>query len=52
MYPYHLADVLIYRHDTTAFDYYHSILSTMLSTDRSYDALPNFTAADCKRRSR
>eukprot|EP00730_Choanoeca_flexa_P003369 TRINITY_DN11384_c0_g1_i3.p1 TRINITY_DN11384_c0_g1~~TRINITY_DN11384_c0_g1_i3.p1 ORF type:complete len:834 (+),score=166.17 TRINITY_DN11384_c0_g1_i3:131-2632(+) len=47
MYPYHLADVLTYDHDTTAFDYYHSILSTMLSSDRSYDALPNFTAADC-----
>ncbi|EDQ88251.1 uncharacterized protein MONBRDRAFT_26464 [Monosiga brevicollis MX1] len=47
LYPYHLADVLIYRLNETPFSYYHAILSHMLSSDRSYDALPNFSATDC-----
>lgn len=47
MYPYHLADVMVQKLQVTPYDYYFDILSTMLRNDRSYDSLPNFTAADC-----
>eukprot|EP00047_Mylnosiga_fluctuans_P004767 m.236504 g.236504 ORF g.236504 m.236504 type:complete len:826 (+) comp12981_c0_seq1:40-2517(+) len=49
LYPYHLADVMVLGLRTTPFAYYYSILSDMLRTDKSYDSLPNFTAADCLR---
>jgi hypothetical protein len=32
---------------TTPFTYYYNILHDMLRSDKSYDSLPNFTAADC-----
>lgn len=51
MFPYHLGDVMVLKLQTTPFDYYYEILSTMLRNDRSYDSMPNFTAADCKLKS-
>ena len=47
LYPYHLSDVMVLKLNTTPFTYYYDILSDMLKNDRSYDSLPNFTAADC-----
>lgn len=35
----------------TPFLYYHTILCDMLAADKNYDALPNFTATDCKHQS-
>lgn len=46
MYPYHLADVMVLGLRTTPFTYYYNILSDMLRSDKSYDSLPNFPAAD------
>jgi hypothetical protein len=38
---------MVLKLNTTPFTYYYEILSEMLKNDRSYDSLPNFTAADC-----
>ena len=38
---------MVLKCKTTPFQYYFDIVSNMLSSDRSYDALPNFTATDC-----
>lgn len=47
MYPYHLADTLIRGLRVTAFGYYTQMLRMLIRSERSYDTLPNFTAADC-----
>ena len=31
---------------TTSFTYYYNIFTDMLKSDKSYDSLPNFSAAD------
>eukprot|EP01124_Arcella_intermedia_P013588 TRINITY_DN20001_c0_g1_i1.p1 TRINITY_DN20001_c0_g1~~TRINITY_DN20001_c0_g1_i1.p1 ORF type:complete len:752 (+),score=142.19 TRINITY_DN20001_c0_g1_i1:112-2256(+) len=49
LYPYHLSDVLIKGLGVTAFKYYLEMLVDIMSNDKSYDSLPNFTAADCLR---
>ena len=49
IYPYHIADIMLLGLKTSPFQYYYSILSDMLKSDKSYDSLPNFTAADCLR---
>lgn len=33
----------------TPFQYYQSILIQMIESEKNYDTLPNFTAADCVR---
>ena len=47
LYPYHLQDIFSTGLQCTPFTYYHNILEQMLKSDRSYDSLPNFPAADC-----
>lgn len=48
LYPYHLSDVMVRGLRITPFQYYVSMVETIMLQERSYDALPNFTAADCK----
>lgn len=47
LFPYHLSDVIIKGLMVTPFEYYISILETLMHQEKSYDSLPNFTAADC-----
>ncbi|KAG7166866.1 FAM91A1-like [Homarus americanus] len=47
MYPYHLSDVVVKGLRVTPFQYYISILTDIMTAEKSYDSLPNFTAADC-----
>lgn len=47
LFPYHLADIITKGLRVTPFNYYVDVLSYLLKNDRSYDTLPNFTAADC-----
>ncbi|EDO47478.1 predicted protein [Nematostella vectensis] len=49
LYPYHLSDVIVKGLRVTPFSYYCSIMQDIMSSERSYDSLPNFTAADCLR---
>jgi hypothetical protein len=48
LYPYHLADKIVKGLRITPFQYYISILEKIMEQEKSYDSLPNFTAADCK----
>ena len=48
LYPYHLSDVMVKGLRVTPFSYYVSVTSDIMVQEKSYDALPNFTAADCK----
>lgn len=47
LFPYHLADIITKGLRVTPFNYYVDVLCDLLKNDRSYDTLPNFTAADC-----
>ncbi|XP_060576810.1 protein FAM91A1-like, partial [Ruditapes philippinarum] len=49
LYPYHLSDVVVKGLRVTPFIYYINMMSDIMSQERSYDSLPNFTAADCLR---
>ncbi|XP_055319685.1 protein FAM91A1 [Sitodiplosis mosellana] len=49
LFPYHLADIITKGLRVTPFNYYIDVLCYLLKNDRSYDTLPNFTAADCLR---
>lgn len=49
LFPYHLADIVTKGLRVTPFNYYLDVLSQLLRNDKSYDTLPNFTAADCLR---
>eukprot|EP01137_Pigoraptor_chileana_P010755 Opistho-2@60752 len=49
LYPYHLSDVLVKGLRITPFSYYSQMLFDIMDAEKSYDALPNFTAADCLR---
>ncbi|XP_064606810.1 protein FAM91A1-like isoform X2 [Liolophura sinensis] len=49
LYPYHLSDVIVKGLRVTPFSYYISIMSDIMTQEKSYDSLPNFTAADCLR---
>lgn len=49
VFPYHLADIVTKGLRVTPFNYYLDVLSQLLRNDKSYDTLPNFTAADCLR---
>lgn len=49
LYPYHLSDVIVKGLRVTPFQYYVSIIESMIDNDKSYDSIPNFTAVDCLR---
>lgn len=49
LFPYHLSDVITKGLRVTAFNYYLEVISHLLKLDKSYDTLPNFTAADILR---
>ena len=49
LFPYHLSDVIIKGLGTTPFIYYINMLDQQMANEKSYDSLPNFTAADCLR---
>uniref|UniRef100_A0A8D9A838 Protein FAM91A1 n=1 Tax=Cacopsylla melanoneura TaxID=428564 RepID=A0A8D9A838_9HEMI len=49
LYPYHLSVQIVKGLDMTPFQYYYSMLESIMESERSYDSLPNFTAADCLR---
>ncbi|KAG8181508.1 hypothetical protein JTE90_018745 [Oedothorax gibbosus] len=49
LYPYHLSDFIVSGMRVTPFQYYISIMQDLMEQEKSYDSLPNFTAADCLR---
>ncbi|KAJ4442241.1 hypothetical protein ANN_12107 [Periplaneta americana] len=49
LYPYHLSDVVVKGLRVTPFQYYISVMENIMEQEKSYDSLPNFTAADCLR---
>ncbi len=48
LFPYHLSDVVVKGLLLTPFQYYSQMMEALMAQERSYDSLPNFTAADCK----
>ena len=50
LFPYHLADMIVKGLRITPFNYYVSVVERLMQTEKSYDMLPNFTAADCELR--
>lgn len=49
LFPYHLSDYIVAGMRITPFQYYIKIIQDLLYNEKSYDTLPNFTAADCLR---
>ncbi|KAM7122239.1 protein FAM91A1 isoform 2-T2 [Ciconia maguari] len=49
LYPYHLSDIMVKGLRVTPFSYYTGIMEDIMNSEKSYDSLPNFTAADCLR---
>ncbi|XP_054155779.1 protein FAM91A1-like [Oppia nitens] len=49
LFPYHLSDIIVSGMRITPFQYYNQMISDLLETEKNYDTLPNFTAADCLR---
>ncbi|XP_068094102.1 protein FAM91A1 isoform X1 [Hyperolius riggenbachi] len=49
LYPYHLSDIMVKGLRITPFSYYVGIMEDIMNSEKSYDSLPNFTAADCLR---
>ncbi|XP_044756483.1 protein FAM91A1 isoform X2 [Coccinella septempunctata] len=49
LFPYHLADMIVKGLRITPFNYYISVIEKLIQSEKSYDTLPNFTAADCLR---
>ncbi|KAK6725916.1 hypothetical protein RB195_004313 [Necator americanus] len=49
LYPYHLSDIIVRELRVTPFNYYINIITDMIQSEKSYDSLPNFTAADAMR---
>ncbi|NXA47593.1 F91A1 protein, partial [Nothocercus julius] len=49
LYPYHLSDIMVKGLRMTPFSYYTGIMEDIMNSEKSYDSLPNFTAADCLR---
>ena len=52
LYPYHLADIVVKGLRLSPFEYCVSVVQLIMEQERSYDSLPNFTAADCECRGR
>eukprot|EP00002_Diphylleia_rotans_P027657 TRINITY_DN5552_c0_g1_i1.p1 TRINITY_DN5552_c0_g1~~TRINITY_DN5552_c0_g1_i1.p1 ORF type:complete len:617 (+),score=115.66 TRINITY_DN5552_c0_g1_i1:57-1907(+) len=46
LFPYHLADYIIPELHITPFHYYIDMILQLMRNEKSYDSLPNFTAAD------
>uniref|UniRef100_A0A8C6MG93 Family with sequence similarity 91 member A1 n=1 Tax=Nothobranchius furzeri TaxID=105023 RepID=A0A8C6MG93_NOTFU len=46
LYPYHLSDIMVKGLRVTPFSYYIGIMEDIMNSEKSYDSLPNFTAAD------
>ncbi|XP_012942725.1 protein FAM91A1 [Aplysia californica] len=49
LYPYHLSDIMVKGLRVTPFSYYSNMMQDIMGQEKSYDSLPNFTAADCLR---
>ncbi|CAH0724271.1 unnamed protein product, partial [Brenthis ino] len=49
LYPYHLADMIVKGLRITPFIYYIEVVALLIEMEKSYDTMPNFTAADCLR---
>ncbi|CDW57850.1 protein FAM91A1 [Trichuris trichiura] len=49
LFPYHLSDVVVKGLRVTPFQYYRQMMEDLMIQEKSYDTLPNFTAADCLR---
>lgn len=49
LFPYHLSDFIVTGMRITPFQYYVAMVQDILEQEKSYDTLPNFTAADCLR---
>ncbi|XP_075981058.1 protein FAM91A1 [Anticarsia gemmatalis] len=49
LYPYHLADMIVKGLRITPFIYYVEVVALLIEMEKSYDTMPNFTAADCLR---
>ncbi|CAH1963919.1 unnamed protein product [Acanthoscelides obtectus] len=49
LFPYHLADMVVKGLRMTPFNYYILVVEKLMLAEKSYDTLPNFTAADCLR---
>ncbi|KAI1308996.1 Protein FAM91A1 [Halotydeus destructor] len=49
LFPYHLSDFIVNAMRITPFQYYVTMMCNLLDQEKSYDTLPNFTAADCLR---
>uniref|UniRef100_A0A6B2FVY3 Protein FAM91A1 (Trinotate prediction) n=1 Tax=Myxobolus squamalis TaxID=59785 RepID=A0A6B2FVY3_MYXSQ len=47
LYPYHLQSKIVRLFNITPFTYYCDLLEDQLFKEKSYDAIPNFTAIDC-----
>ena len=45
LFPYHLAS----RLRVSAYEYYVELITELIRAEKSYDTIPNFTAADCMR---
>uniref|UniRef100_A0A0R3S6N3 Zinc finger and BTB domain-containing protein 14 n=1 Tax=Elaeophora elaphi TaxID=1147741 RepID=A0A0R3S6N3_9BILA len=49
LYPYHLSNIVVRELRMTPFNYYINIMANLMNAEKSYDSLPNFTAADAMR---
>lgn len=49
LYPYHLSDIYVRGLRITPFNYYLEMMAQLMTSEKSYDTLPNFTAFDCVR---
>lgn len=49
LYPYHLSDIIVRGLRITPFSYYVKMMEEIMTAEKSYDSLPNFTAADAVR---
>lgn len=49
LFPYHLSDFVITGMRITPFQFYLTTMAQIIEQEKSYDTLPNFTAADCLR---
>eukprot|EP01062_Namystynia_karyoxenos_P046915 TRINITY_DN35286_c2_g1_i2.p1 TRINITY_DN35286_c2_g1~~TRINITY_DN35286_c2_g1_i2.p1 ORF type:complete len:1140 (+),score=366.04 TRINITY_DN35286_c2_g1_i2:119-3538(+) len=49
LYPYRFSEHVLLSTGVTPFQHYHTLLHDMMRAEKSYDALPNFTAIDCLR---
>ncbi|CAD5206259.1 unnamed protein product [Bursaphelenchus okinawaensis] len=46
LFPYHLSEFIVFGLRITPFQYYLEMIQDIMRAEKSYDSLPNFTAAD------